>query len=182
MSKVVEYSQGTQALSPTSAEVGRTLNGEFLSDLDCYLFAQSTHFHLYDKLGAHLVNGGVQFVVWAPHASSVSVVGDFNHWDDSAHPMQRQPNSGLWVVFIPNIGSDTVYKYALTDAHGTRLPLKADPYGFFAELRPNTASKVFDISQFVWTDADYLTQKVQQNPYTAPISIYDVHLGSWQRA
>ena len=182
MSNVLEHSQMTQTLPPTSPDVGQAFDSMFLSDVDRYLFAQSTHFHLYEKLGAHVVNGGVQFVVWAPNATSVAVVGDFNQWNDNAHPMQRQPNSGLWAVFVPNIGSNTAYKYAIIDAHGTSLPLKADPYGFYAELRPNTASKVFDIRQFVWTDADYLAQRAQQNPYTSPISIYEVHLGSWQRA
>lgn len=153
----------------------------FLGEMDRYLFAQSTHFNLYDKMGAHVRDGGTYFTVWAPNASRVAVVGDFNHWNSDANPMHRHNDSGLWELFIAGLGEGTVYKYALHDAHGHLLPLKADPYAFAGELRPANASKVFDIHHFQWRDAEYLAQRDQRNPYVEPISIYEVHLGSWQR-
>ena len=153
----------------------------FLGEMDRYLFAQSTHLHLYEKMGAHIRNDGVQFVVWAPNATQVSVVGDFNGWDVQTNPMYRHPDSGLWELFIQGLGQGTVYKYAIHDAHGHLLPLKADPYAFAGEMRPANASKVFDIDHFEWHDGDYLQQRDQKNWFMQPISIYEVHLGSWQR-
>ncbi len=153
----------------------------FLGELDRYLFAQSTHFNLYDKMGAHVRDGGTYFTVWAPNASKVSVVGDFNYWDPHANAMHRHAESGLWELFIHGLGEGTVYKYAIHDAHGNLLPLKADPYGFAAELRPANASKVFNIHDYQWSDGEYMAQRAQNNPYIQPISIYEVHLGSWQR-
>ncbi len=165
----------------TDSGIPSNEHATFLGELDCYLFAQSTHFNLYDKMGAHLRDGGAYFTVWAPNASEVSVVGDFNHWDVHANVMHRHDQSGLWELFIDGLGEGTVYKFAIHDAHGQLLPLKADPYGFAAELRPANASKLFHIHNFKWTDADYLAQRAQNNPYIEPISIYEVHLGSWQR-
>lgn len=153
----------------------------FLGELDRYLFAQSTHFNLYDKMGAHVRDGGTYFTVWAPNATQVSVVGDFNNWNTQAHIMHRHADSGLWELFINGLDEGTVYKYALYDQHGQLLPLKADPYAFAGELRPANASKVFNIHDFQWTDANYLAQRNERNPYIQPISIYEVHLGSWQR-
>lgn len=166
----------TQQDSPRSVE--SQTNG--LSPLDCYLFAQSTHFHLPDKMGAQVVADGTWFALWAPHASRISVVGDFNHWDETAHPLHRLPDSGLWQVFIAHAQEGMRYKYQLWDANGARLPLKADPYGFRAQLRPDTASEICDISHFAWHDADYLKQRDTLDSYVQPISIYEVHLGSWQ--
>ena len=124
----------------------------FLGEMDRYLFAQSTHFNLYDKMGAHVRDGGTYFTVWAPNASRVSVVGDFNHWDTNAHAMHRHIDSGLWELFIAGIGEGTTYKFAIHDGNGHLLPLKADPYAFAGELRPSNASKVFNIHHFQWND------------------------------
>lgn len=169
---------------PQSKPQSDTMHGglpTFLSELDRYLFAQSTHFNLYDKMGAHVRDGGTYFTVWAPNATQVSVVGDFNNWNTQAHIMHRHADSGLWELFINGLDEGTVYKYALYDQHGQLLPLKADPYAFAGELRPANASKVFNIHDFQWTDANYLAQRNERNPYIQPISIYEVHLGSWQR-
>ena len=168
-------------LVPNRSPDSNTAYPTFLGEMDRYLFAQSTHFNLYEKMGAHVRDGGTYFTVWAPNASQVSVVGDFNHWDIHANVMHRHTDSGLWELFIEGIGEGVVYKFAVHDAHGHLLPLKADPYGFAAEMRPANASKVFDIHHFAWSDADYLAQRDQVNPYIQPISIYEVHLGSWQR-
>ena len=168
-------------LVPNRSSDANSAYPTFLGEMDRYLFAQSTHFNLYEKMGAHVRDGGTYFTVWAPNASQVSVVGDFNHWDIHANAMHRHTDSGLWELFIEGIGEGVVYKFAVHDAHGHLLPLKADPYGFAAEMRPANASKVFDIHHFAWSDADYLAQRDQVNPYIQPISIYEVHLGSWQR-
>ena len=168
-------------LVPNRSSDANSAYPTFLGEMDRYLFAQSTHFNLYEKMGAHVRDGGTYFTVWAPNASQVSVVGDFNHWDIHANAMHRHTDSGLWELFIEGIGEGVVYKFAVHDAHGHLLPLKADPYGFAAELRPANASKVFDIHHFAWNNADYLAQRDQVNPYIQPISIYEVHLGSWQR-
>ena len=168
-------------LVPNRSSDANSAYPTFLGEMDRYLFAQSTHFNLYEKMGAHVRDGGTYFTVWAPNASQVSVVGDFNHWDIHANVMHRHTDSGLWELFIEGIGEGVVYKFAVHDAHGHLLPLKADPYGFAAEMRPANASKVFDIHHFAWSDADYLAQRDQVNPYIQPISIYEVHLGSWQR-
>ncbi len=124
---------------------------------------------------------GVHFAVWAPNARRVSVVGDFNAWDGRRHAMRKRVDTGVWEIFVPGLGEGTLYKYEIVGAHGTLLPLKADPVGFGAELRPSTASVVRDTAHFAWTDAAWMAARARRDPRRAPMSIYEVHLGSWRR-
>ena len=124
---------------------------------------------------------GVLFALWAPNATRVSVVGDFNRWDGRRCQMRKRYDSGLWEIFVPHLQIGAVYKYELTGPDGRLLPLKADPFGFEAELRPSTASVVADSSDFAWTDAEYMAKRAQGEPRRKPMSIYEVHLGSWRR-
>ncbi len=155
-----------------------------LSDFDEYLLAQGTHLHIYERLGAHIkeVNGrtGVRFAVWAPSALRVSVVGNFNNWDGRRNPMRFYHNSGIWEIFIPNIGEGELYKYEIKTRYMDYLVAKTDPVGFFSEMRPNTASIVWDINKYQWQDAEWLAQRSQRQALDAPISAYEVHLGSWK--
>jgi 1,4-alpha-glucan branching enzyme len=161
------------------------LFGPVLGPMDDYYAAQGTHLRLYDKLGAHLIHhegfDGVHFAVWAPNARRVSVIGDFNEWDGRRHVMRKRMGTGVWEIFVPGIGFGTIYKYELIGADGHRLPLKADPFGFASELRPKTASRVADLSKFKWTDGDYLERRKSRDPRRSPMSVYEVHAGSWQR-
>jgi 1,4-alpha-glucan branching enzyme len=159
--------------------------GPVLGPLDDYYVAQGTHLRLYDKLGAHIITHegatGVHFAVWAPNARRASVTGDFNHWDGRRHVMRKRLGTGIHEIFIPGLGEDTAYKFELIGPDGNKLPLKADPYAFEAELRPNTASKVARTDDFQWTDQKYLEERAQGDPRRKPISIYEAHLGSWRR-
>ncbi len=156
-----------------------------LGDLDLQLFNEGNHLRTYEKLGAQVVRlntvAGVLFAVWAPNASRVSVVGDFNAWDGRRHPMRVRGSSGIWELFIPGLGQGTKYKYEIKSKSGAIL-LKTDPQGFFAEIRPKTASVVWDVSEFVWHDVDWLTRRAATDYLRSPLSIYEVHLGSWMRA
>jgi 1,4-alpha-glucan branching enzyme len=158
--------------------------GPVLGDVDLYLFGEGTHRRLYDKLGSHpmTIDGvaGVQFAVWAPNARRVSVVGDYNDWDGRRHPMRRR-TGGVWELFVPGVPLGTRYKYEILGEHGL-LPLKADPYAFAAERPPATASIVAVPGKSAWTDAAWLAKREAADRRDAPISIYEVHLGSWQRA
>jgi 1,4-alpha-glucan branching enzyme len=159
--------------------------GPILSDLDLYLFGEGTHRRLYDRFGAHPVSiddvYGVTFVVWAPNAQRVSVVGDFNDWDGRRHVMRRR-TSGVWEVFLPDVPVGSRYKYELVGPHGQLLPLKADPFAFACEHPPATASIVARPGKSGWKDAEWLGTRKLKNRRDAPISVYEVHLGSWQRA
>ncbi len=159
--------------------------GPVIGDIDNYLLGEGSHKRLWECLGAHLMEHqdacGVHFAAWAPNAKRVSVVGDFNQWDGRRHPMRLHPGTGIWEIFIPGLGETTVYKYEIRGQDGTLLPLKADPFGFGAELRPKTASVVRKIDQFDWHDESWLGDRVTKSAIDAPISIYEVHLGSWQR-
>ncbi len=159
--------------------------GPVLGPLDDHLMAEGTHRRLFERLGAHAMRhegtGGVHFALWAPNAERVSVVGDFNRWDGRTHQMRRRVDSGIWELFAPGVGEGTNYKYEIVGADGTLLPLKADPFGFGAELRPSTASVVTGTDDFSWTDAAYLETRAQGEARRAPLSIYEVHLGSWRR-
>ncbi len=159
--------------------------GPVLGPTDDYLMVEGTHKQLYEKLGAHpMTHGNVEgthFAVWAPHAQRVSVVGDFNRWDGRIHQMRKRVDSGLWEIFAPGIGEGTVYKYEIIGADGTLQPLKADPFGFGAELRPSTASIVTRTDTFKWTDGPYLEERTKRDPRRTPMSVYEVHLGSWRR-
>lgn len=159
--------------------------GPVMGPMDDYYAAQGTHLRLYDKLGAHAIThegaAGVAFAVWAPNAKRVSVVGDFNRWDGRRHVMRHRRGAGLWEIFIPELGPGTVYKFEIIGAEGKLVPLKADPFAFQSELRPKTASVVASPEPFTWSDADYLATRAKKDLRRSPVSIYEVHLGSWKR-
>jgi 1,4-alpha-glucan branching enzyme len=154
-----------------------------LSDYDLYLLGEGTHWDAYNRLGAHLrtVNGveGVNFAVWAPNARSVSVVGDFNQWDGRRHPMRKLIPSGVWELFIPGLEEGERYKFEIRGRH--EILEKTDPFCFAAERPPLTASIVADLDQHVWQDNSWMERRLEANPLHEPISIYEVHLGSWQK-
>ena len=158
--------------------------GSALGDLDLYLLGEGSDKRIYQKLGGHLRNiegvDGVRFAVWAPNASRVSVVGDFNGWDGRCHPMRLHPANGLWEIFVPHIGNGARYKYELLDKDGRLLPLKTDPYGSYHEAPPGNASIVFD-SGYAWSDAEWMRNRERGPDLARPVSIYEVHLGSWRR-
>ncbi|RHP30698.1 1,4-alpha-glucan branching protein GlgB [Lachnotalea sp. AF33-28] len=159
-------------------------NTGFFSDLDCYLFGEGTHYEIYEKLGAHPkeLDGkkGMYFSVWAPHAAAVHVVGDYNHWDTDASPMVSVQESGVFETFLPDFPLGGMYKYAITTQDG-KLLYKADPYAFHAEYRPGTASITADLSGFKWSDDKWMEKRLRENRQESPMSIYEVHLGSWKR-
>lgn len=156
-----------------------------LSDLDLHLFGEGNHHHIYRKLGAHPeINDGVagtRFAVWAPNAREAAVVGDFNGWDGRQHPLQRIEGSGVWQSFVASIGVGALYKYEITTQQN-HVVLKADPYGFQMQLRPDNASIVADLGGYEWCDEQWMEQRRSWDPLRAPISIYEVHPGSWRRS
>ncbi|MGB2634030.1 MAG: 1,4-alpha-glucan branching protein GlgB [Candidatus Acidiferrum sp.] len=156
-----------------------------LTEFDLYLMGEGRHYDAYEKLGAHAktVDGitGVHFAVWAPNAHRVSVVGDFNHWDGRVDPMRFRGSSGIWELFIPELGEGTIYKFEILSGNDVVLPLKADPYAFSAELRPNNGSVVARIDKHHWADSAWMHKRTRKIWLDAPISIYEVHLGSWRR-
>jgi 1,4-alpha-glucan branching enzyme len=157
------------------------------SDFDLYLFGQGKNYRIYEKMGAHVrvVNGvaGVHFAVWAPNALTVSVIGDFNGWQRGANPMQlRHRDLGVWECFVPGVKPGALYKYAIYSRFNNYTVEKTDPYGFAAELRPFTASIVVDIHQHQWNDNTWIQQRTEHQELSSPISIYEVHLGSWRHA
>jgi 1,4-alpha-glucan branching enzyme len=155
-----------------------------LTDFDLYLFGEGKHERIYDKLGAHLYGeegaAGARFAVWAPNAERVSVVGDFNGWDGNAHVMHGRASSGIWELKIAGIGAGTAYKYEIRDRTGA-LFLKADPYGFAMQLRPDNCSIVASLDGHDWQDSAWLAQRERSDPLRSPINAYEVHLGSWRR-
>ncbi|MDJ1006897.1 MAG: 1,4-alpha-glucan branching protein GlgB [Paracoccaceae bacterium] len=159
--------------------------GPVLGEMDEYLISEGTHQRLWHALGAHVMThegiGGTHFAVWAPAARRVSVVGDFNHWNGRRHPMRTRGTSGVWEIFIPGLGEGTVYKYEIVGSDGAVLPLKADPVGFGSQHAPENASVVRDIGGYGWKDGDWMGARAGRNARTAPISVYEVHLGSWRR-
>jgi len=159
--------------------------GPVLGPLDEHLLIEGAHHELYRRLGAQLVRqegvDGVAFAVWAPNAKRVSVVGDFNRWDGRRSQMRKRLDSGLWEIFVPGLAAGAVYKYEILGGDGELAPLKADPLGFAAEMRPSTASVVADTAHFEWTDGDYIERRRQGEPRRKPMSIFEVHLGSWRR-
>ena len=156
-----------------------------LGDLDRHLMLEGKLENLADKLGAHPMEiegvKGVHFSVWAPSASRVSVIGLFNGWDGRRHPMRLHPGNGVWDIFIPSLCSGDYYKYEIVDANGKLLPLKADPFARYMELAPGNASIVHK-DDYQWQDADWLTQRQQNSTLDQPVSIYEVHLGSWRKS
>jgi 1,4-alpha-glucan branching enzyme len=156
-----------------------------LQDLDLHLFGEGRHHHIYRLLGAHptVVDGvdGVRFAVWAPAIKRASVVGDFNGWNGLRHPMRNRGSSGVWELFIPGLRAGDLYKFEFLSRHG-QLILKADPYGQAMTLRPDTASRIVDPTQYQWEDAKWLAQRAEWQWANAPMSIYEVHPGSWRKA
>jgi len=156
----------------------------FLTQMDRYLYGEGTHYEIYEKMGAHpkTYRGkeGMYFAVWAPHAASVSVVGDFNGWDPDKTPMKQLETSGIYEAFVPGLGTGELYKYAITTKTGKVL-MKCDPFGFGAEYRPGTASITRDISGFKWKDDTWMAKRKEQDLTVSPLSIYEVHLGSWKK-
>jgi 1,4-alpha-glucan branching enzyme len=165
--------------------MGASTQSLWLTDYDLYLFGEGTHVRAYEKLGAHPgeVDGrhGVHFAVWAPNAESVSVIGDYNGWDPSSHPMQPQAQAGLWESFIPDIGTGALYKYHIASRVNGYQVDKADPYGYAAEVRPQTASRVWDLAGYSWGDREWMATRKRHNSLDSPVSIYEVHLASWRR-
>ena len=154
-----------------------------IGELDHYLFGQGNHYEIYKKLGAHEVTAGkkgVYFAVWAPHAKSVSVIGEFNGWDDAADRMERQEPLGIYTVFVPEAKDGQMYKYCIETQSG-ELIYKADPFANYAELRPGTASRITDISHLKWTDDRWMESRKKWDNKENPLSIYEVHMGSWMR-
>jgi 1,4-alpha-glucan branching enzyme len=158
--------------------------GPLLSDFDLHLHGEGTSLEAYDSMGTHLVEvdgvAGVRFAVWAPNAETVSVVGDFNNWDGRRHPM-RARSGGVWELFIPGLSEGTAYKYQVRSRFLGHQQLKADPYAFAAEVPPKSASLVHDISGYEWTDDEWMQERAEKDWLKQPISIYEVHLGSWMR-
>ena len=154
-----------------------------LSDFDLHLFKEGRHLHVYNVLGAHVVEvdgiSGVRFATWAPNAERVSVIGDFNRWDGRYHPMRSRGDSGVWEIFIPGLGSDAIYKYEIRNRDSGSVKQKSDPYAQAFELRPRTGS-VVTRSDFEWQDESWISQRQEQSWLHQPMSIYEVHLGSWR--
>ncbi len=155
-----------------------------ISEMDRYLFGQGTHYEIYEKLGAHpmTLDGkrGVYFAVWAPHATSVSLVGDFNNWEPESHPMTLLETSGIYEIFVPGLKEGNLYKFSIVTQTG-KLLFKADPYARSAEFRPGTASAVASDTPYKWSDSSWLQKRRTTNPREAAMSIYEVHLGSWRK-
>lgn len=155
-----------------------------LGDMDVYLLAEGNHLQMYKKLGAHPIEmnsvKGVSFAVWAPNAKRVSVVGNFNNWDGRVNAMRKHPTCGVWDIFIPGIGVGELYKFEVKSSDNYIL-VKSDPVAFYSEKRPNTASVVYDINNYHWEDSGWMNYRKEANSFDKPMSIYEVHLGSWRR-
>ena len=178
MKKAASTTKRTTSKKPKTEGLG------VIGELDRYLFGEGRHYQLYHKLGAHHYTyrgqDGYYFAVWAPHAAAVSLVGDFNAWNPDATPMKPVADSGIYELFVPGLGVGQLYKFAITTHTGTIL-FKADPYAFSAEYRPGTASVTADIRGFKWNDSKWMESRAGTDPVKAPISIYEVHLGSWKK-
>jgi 1,4-alpha-glucan branching enzyme len=157
--------------------------GPQLSEFDLHLIGEGNHFRTYEKLGAHVIEvggvRGVHFAVWAPNAQRVSVIGNFNGWDERIYPMRLHPAQGIWELFIPNLREGEAYKYSVLSRYNGFKAEKADPYGVYSELTPHTASVVYDLRGYEWHDGDWLAARRTAEPINRPMSIYEVHLGSW---
>lgn len=154
------------------------------SEYDLYLFGEGTDHEIYKKLGAHFVNlngiEGVYFAVWAPNAKRVSVIGEFNGWDGRRHQMRLLPSNGIWEIFIPGVQNMDTYKYEIKTQEGILL-YKADPYASYSELRPYTASRVYNLNEYKWKDAKWLKKRESKLYYKEPVTIYEMHIGSWKK-
>jgi len=157
----------------------------FLTEDDVHLFNEGTHYELHTKLGAHLHtpaggDAGTYFAVWAPNAGAVSVVGDFNDWHRTRHPLRARGSSGIWEGFIPHLDQGTLYKFHIQNRDGAYQVNKADPFGVFHEVAPKTASIVWD-PEHSWQDGEWMKHRGGRNHLSAPMSVYEVHLGAWRR-
>jgi len=159
--------------------------GPVLPEFDQHLFAEGRHWHIYQKLGSHLHSvadiPGVHFAVWAPNAQRVSVIGDFNRWDGRCHPMRSLGSSGIWEIFIPGLTVGCLYKFEILNRHTGQLLVKTDPYGQQFEFRPQTAAIVTAEDSYTWQDGSWMDHRPQHDWLHQPMSIYEVHLGSWRR-
>ena len=155
-----------------------------ITDMDQYLFGEGTHYELYKKLGAHPAEyegeQGVYFAVWAPHAKGVRVIGEFNCWGSDGYRMNRLEPLGIYEAFVPGLREGCMYKYLIETESGEYL-YKADPFAFYAEKRPGTASRVTDIDHFTWHDERWMEKRKSWNAAEEALSIYEVHPGSWRR-
>jgi len=155
-----------------------------LTDQDLHLFNEGTHYRIYDKLGAHVTTAvgetGTSFGVWAPNAREVFVMGSFNDWNSRSHPLHARGSSGIWEGFVPGVGKGTLYKFRILSHHHGHIADKADPFGFFHEKPPRTASVVWDLT-YDWADREWMEKRAARSSLQAPISIYEMHLGSWMR-
>lgn len=153
-------------------------------EMDSYLFSRGVHYQLYDVMGGRLIEHqgvkGVKFAVWAPQAHSISLVGDFNFWDGRVNPMRSMGGGGVWELFVPGLPVLEKYKFEIKTKEG-HLKVKSDPYALYSELRPRTASIVFDVNRFAWTDSAWMNKRVQERGKGVPLNIYEVHLGSWKK-
>ena len=172
------------AVKANKKKVTETENKVFISEADQYLFAQGTHYDIYEKLGAHpSVEDGVKgmfFAVWAPNAESVHVIGTFNDWNEESHQMSKLGPGGIHQIFIPGVGENEMYKYLIRTPKGDKL-YKADPFANYTEMRPGNASKTFDISKFKWSDDAWLKERATKDYNKEPLAIYECHIGSWMK-
>lgn len=156
----------------------------FPGEINSYLFHEGSHIRAYQIFGAHVMQQdgreGVRFALWAPQAVEVRVVGDFNNWQGQQHRMHRARDNQIWVLFVPGLQVNAIYKYEIYTVQGEVL-LKSDPYAFYSEMRPATASRVINLHGYQWQDAAYQAGKAKDVLYEKPINIYEVHLGSWRR-
>jgi 1,4-alpha-glucan branching enzyme len=157
----------------------------FLTDYDLYLLREGTHLRAWERLGAHPIEQdgvtGTHFAVWAPEAREVSVIGDFNGWRHGANPLTPAGESGVWRGFVPGVGAGALYKYAIHSRATGEMLEKADPYAFASEFRPRTASRVYDLDGYSWRDEEWLARRAQTQSLRAPMSVYELHPGSWRR-
>lgn len=175
----VEHGQAHTFLDPYATTFS------ILSDQDCHLFAEGNHYQIYQNLGAHPVEiagqRGINFAVWAPNAQRVSIVGGFNHWDGRRHPMRLRPGSGIWELFVPNLVEGELYKFEILARNGNVF-LKTDPFAFYTEAPPGTASVVYDrAGKHAWRDGKWMEQRNRNTVWQKPVAIYEVHAGSWRR-
>ncbi len=182
--------RGEYQISTTDKEGTQTTKHDpyafdpLLTDYDLHLLGEGNHWDSYHRLGAQMrtIDGikGVNFAVWAPNAEGVSVVGDFNHWSGKSHQMRKHIPGGVWELFVPGLETGVLYKFAVKQSGG-RVVEKCDPFGFAAEIPPRTANIVTDLDAYQWQDTTWLAEREKHNGLAAPMSIYEVHLGSWQR-
>jgi len=158
---------------------------DFITDYDLHLLAEGTHYRSWEKLGAHIIrkdtHQGTSFAVWAPNACAVSVLGDFNVWRKGVNPLRRIKDTGYWQGFVAGVGQGALYKFAITSKFNNYQVDKTDPFAFHCEIRPATASVVWDLAGYQWQDEEWMNSRGQRHRHTSPISIYELHLGSWMR-